>query len=75
MELMETKMVLISADQIDQMLMILQRAEGYCTRAKSTADPTFDPVRDEPTDCYPGASGYAGAAMRDVIQTLESHLV
>ena len=67
-------MVLISAEQIDQMLSMLHRAEGYCSRAKSTADPTFDPIHDEPTDVYPGASGYAGATMRDVIQTLESHI-
>ena len=71
---MEQKMVLISAEQVDQMLSILHRAEGYCSRAKSMSDPTFDPLHDEPTDCYPGASGYARAAMQNVIQTLESHI-
>ena len=72
---METEMVLISKPMVEEMLVRLHRAEGYCENAVSTSDPSFDPIHDDPTGCYPGASGYAGATMRDVIQTLESHLV
>ena len=67
-------MVLISRNCCEQMLRLLTRAEYYCAHAKSQWDPDFDPVHDEPTASYPGASGYAGATMRDIIQTLESHL-
>ena len=67
-------MVLISRNECERMLRYLTRAEYYCAHAKSSFDPEFDPVHDEPTRSYPGAVGYAGAAMRDVIQTLESVL-
>ena len=70
---MEQKMVLISAEQVDEMLSILHRAEGYCRKARSMSDPTVDIIHDEPTATYAGASGYAGSAMRHIIQTLESH--
>ncbi len=71
---MEQQMVVISRELVDQMLRSLTRAEYYCAHAVSSLDPDVDPVHDEPTRCYPGASGYAGATMRDVIQTIESHL-
>ena len=71
---MEQQMVLISREECERMLRYLTRAEYYCAHATSTSDPDFDPVHDEPTRSYPGASGYAGATMRDVIQTLETHL-
>ena len=67
-------MVLISREECEQMLRILTRAEYYCAHATSASDPSVDIVHDEPTRTYPGASGYAGATMRDVIQTIESHL-
>ena len=70
---MEQQMVLISRDQVNQMIIMMQRAEGYCRKAKSSYDPSVD-LMAEPTETYPGASGYAGATMRDIIQTLESHL-
>ena len=71
---MEQEMVLISRNECERMIRYLTRAEYYCAHAKSVHDPEFDPVHDEPTRSYPGASGYAGATMRDIIQTLESHL-
>ena len=71
---MEQQMVLISREECERMLRYLTRAEYYCAHATSHHDPDFDPVHDEPTRSYPGASGYAGATMRDIIQTLESHL-
>ena len=68
-------MVVIPLAECERMLRQLTRAEYYCAHATSSFDPDFDPVHDEPTRSYPGASGYAGAAMRDTIQTLESHLI
>ena len=56
------------------MLTQLHRAEGYCSRAKSTPEMTVSIVDDDPTLYYPGASGYAGATMRSIICTLETHL-
>ena len=67
-------MVLISREQIDHMITIMGRAEYYCAHAISTFDPDYDEEHDDPTRTFPGASGYAGAALRDVIQTLESHI-
>ena len=66
-------MILISRGECERMLRHLTRAEYYCAHARSTHDPTVD-INDDATTTYPGASGYAGATMRDVIQTLESHL-
>ena len=70
---MEQEMVLISKPVIDLMLSQLKRAEGYCTQAKSILDPDLDIINDDATASYAGASGYAGATMRDIIQTLETH--
>ena len=67
-------MILISKPQVEQMLVQLHRAEGYCSKATSTPAITESVWDDEPTAYYPGASGYAGATMRDIIQTLETHL-
>ena len=67
-------MILISKPQVQQMLTLLYRAEGYCANATSTPPITVPVAHEDPTQYYPGASGYAGATMREVIQTLESHL-
>ena len=67
-------MVVIPLAECKRMLRYLTRAEYFCAHATSSFDPSFDLVHDEPTRSFPGASGYAGAAMRDTIQTLESHL-
>ena len=72
---MEQQMVLISRDQVNQMLIMMQRAEGYCRKARPTSYPkTNEDLFAEPTEFYSGASGYAGATLREAIQTLESHL-
>ena len=68
---MEQDMVLISRSECERMLRYLTKAEHYCSHAQSAWDAE---VPAEPTYTYPGASGYAGATMRDIIQTLESHL-
>ena len=67
---MKQEMIVISKSNVELMLKQLTRAEYYCAHAKSTADPSVD-VMDDATSTYPGATGYAGATMRDVISTLE----
>ena len=66
-------MILISKAQVEQLLLKMTRAEYYCAHAISMHSPEYDDQLDA-TRTYPGASGYAGATLRDVIQTLESHL-
>ena len=68
-------MVLISRGQVDHLLRMASRAEGYCRKARSTFPFNAETdVHAEPTEFYPGASGYAGATLREIIQTLESHI-
>ena len=70
---MEQQMILISREQVDRMLRVMSRAEYYCAHAISMHSPEYSEELDA-TRTYPGASGYAGATLRDVIQTLESAL-
>ena len=70
---MEQQMVAIPFDECERMLRLLTRAEYYCAHARSTFDPTVS-EDDDPTTTFPGASGYAGATMRDVLQTIETYL-
>ena len=68
---MEQQMVLISRDQVEHLLLNMVRAEYYCAHAMSMHSPDYS----EDLDCtrtYPGASGYAGATLREAIQVLES---
>ena len=69
---MEQQMVTIPLAECERMIRYLTEAEHYCTHAQSVWD---HEVPTDPTYTFPGASGYAGATMRDIIQTLESHLV
>lgn len=72
---MDQQMILISRPAIEQMLVSMQRAEGYCRHARSSYP--FNSETDiyaEPTEFYSGASGYAGATLRRAIDTLEAHL-
>ena len=69
---MEQEYVRLPREECDRLIRSLTRAEYYCAHATSASDPTVDIVHDEPTRTYPGASGYAGATMRDVLQSLES---
>ena len=71
---MEQEMVMISRFECQRLIRHLVRAEYFCAHATSSSDPSRDVVNDEPTNFYPGASGFAGATMREVIQSLESHL-
>ena len=73
---METQYVLISRESVKQMITQLERSVGYCNNARPITWPmTTEDVHAEPTEFYSGASGYAGATMRDVLQTLESSLL
>ena len=67
-------MVAIPLAECERMLRYLTRAEYYCAHATSSSDPSIDVVHDEPTRTYPGASGFAGATMRDIIQTIENYV-
>tara|TARA_X000001382_G_scaffold30198_1_gene19352 strand:- start:2194 stop:2493 length:300 start_codon:yes stop_codon:yes gene_type:complete len=71
---MEQQMVLISREQCEHQIAMLQRAIHYCTHAKSSFDPTVD-LNAEPTETYPGASGYALSAMKNTVCALESHML
>ena len=64
-------MVVISRATCERMLRLLHRSEGYCRNARSSYEVD---LQAEPTETYPGASGYAGATMREIICTIESHL-
>ena len=53
----------------------MQRAEGICRKARpASRHPDKAELMAEPTTFYSGASGHAGACLRDVIQQIESHL-
>jgi len=69
------EMVSLPRCQLDQILIQMQQAERYCRKARPASRyPDKEELMAEPTEFYSGASGYAGATMRDVIQQLESHL-
>ena len=53
----------------------MKTAEHYCRRARSAFPFNADTdITAEPTEFYSGASGYAGATLRNVIQSIESVL-
>ena len=65
----------ISTQEIEELIVMLRRAEGYCAKARGPSrKPSKKELLAEPTAFYSGASGYAGATMRMTIRTLESHL-
>ena len=73
---METQYVLISREQVQRMITLLERSEGYCRHARPVTYPmSQEDLYADATEFYSGASGYAGATMRDVLQTLESSLL
>ena len=72
---MEQRFIQLSTDEVDQLLVMLKRAEGYCRNARGPSrKPSKRELNAEPTEFYSGASGYAGATMRLAINTLEAHL-
>ena len=71
---MEQPTVTLTREQCEVQIRNLQRAIHFCEHAKSSFDPTVD-LMGEPTETYPGASGYASATMKDICCTLESALL
>ena len=67
---MDQDFVLISRENITTMITMMKRARGYCLNAQSVRTADFD----DATASYPGASGYAGATLGEVIDNLEAHL-
>jgi hypothetical protein len=69
------EMVSLPRVQIDHMLTLMHRAERICRNARpASRHPDKAELMAEPHTFYSGASGYAGATLRDCIQQLESHL-
>lgn len=71
---MEQQFVVISRDECERIVRSLQRSIGYCTNARSAFDPEIT-LDSEPTETYPGASGYACGTMKDAVCTLEMHML
>ena len=67
-------MVSLTLEECERQLEMLKRAIHFCEHAKSSFDPTVD-LMAEPTETYPGASGYACAAMKDIVCTLETSIL
>lgn len=68
-------MVKIDRDLLETLLFQMKTAEHYCRRARSAFPFNADTdITAEPTEFYSGASGYAGATLRNVIQSIESAL-
>ena len=69
------EMISIPRVQLDQILIQMQRAEGICRKARpASRHPDRAELMAEPTTFYSGASGHAGACLRDVIQQIESYI-
>ena len=72
---MEQQMVMISRGEVEHLIKMAVRAEGFCLNARPVSYPqTQEDLFAEPTEFYSGASGYARATLREVIQSLESAL-
>ena len=68
---MEQEFVLISRENINEMIKMMKRAEGYCLNARSVKPNEW---QAEPTESWPGACGYSRATFGQVIENLEAHL-
>ena len=69
------EMVSLPRVQLDNMLIQMQRAETFCRKARpASRHPDKEELMSEPTEFYSGATGYAGATLREAIQTIESNL-
>ena len=71
----EFEMVSIPREQLDHLLTMMRLSEGYCRKARPLSWPqSQEDIHAEPTEFYSGASGFAGATLRNAIQTIESNL-
>jgi hypothetical protein len=69
---METEFVMVPRDQLDILMLQMQRAEQFCRKARARTKDD-DIVTAEPTEFYSGASGYAGATLRHAINSIQLH--
>ena len=68
-------LVSIPRHQLDHLLTMMRISEGYCRNARPSFYPqSQEDIMAEPTEFYAGATGYAGATLREAIQTIESNL-
>ena len=68
------EMVSIPRQQLDHLLTMMKISESYCRKARPlTMDDIYEDQADA-TEFFAGASGYAGATLREAIQTIESNL-
>jgi hypothetical protein len=71
----EFEMVSIPREQLDHLLTMMRLSESYCRKARTLSWPqSLEDIHAEPTEFFSGASGYAGATLREAIQTIESNL-
>jgi hypothetical protein len=68
---MDQEMILISRENINDLIKMMRRAEGYCLNARSVKPNEW---QAEPTESWPGACGYSRATFGHVIESLEAHL-
>ena len=68
------EMVSIPRHQLDHLLTMMRLSESYCRKARPLSQEDIYDTHAEPTEFYSGASGYAGATLREAIQTIESNL-
>ena len=74
-EHMEQQMVVLNRYEVEHLIRMATRAEGYCRKARPVSYlQTEEDLHAEPTEFYSGASGYARATLQEVIQSLESAL-
>ena len=72
---MDQQMVVLNRVEVEHLIRMATRAEGYCRKARPVSYPqTEEDLHAEPTEFYSGASGYARATLQEVIQSLESAL-
>lgn len=66
-------MVMISRSEVEHLITMATRAEGFCRKARPVSYPqTEEDLHAEPTCFYSGASGYARATLQEIIQSLET---
>ena len=68
------EMVSIPRQQLDHLLTMMRISESYCRKARPLSQEDIYDTHAEPTEFYSGASGYAGATLRDCIQQIETYL-
>ncbi|MAA76870.1 MAG: hypothetical protein CML73_02400 [Rhodobiaceae bacterium] len=62
---------MMTVEECESQIRLLQRAIHYCTHALPSSQ--VDLMAD-PTDSYPGASGYACQTMKSIVCSLESNM-